>query len=237
MINLFVKKILIFFDFFHKKKIIQHIKKNISKDTLNTILDVGAHEGESIELFLNNFNVNDIYSFEPSPDTYQKLTKNIENLKKKFKNSKIHLEKLAVGNYSKNVELNYLNETSSSTLRDLNTNSNYFKKKEQFFGKLINQKMTVEQINFEEYLEKRKIEKVDLLKIDTEGYELEVIKGLNNSISKVSAILFEHHYDNMIIKNYTFSDINELLNSKGFRRVYKIKMPFRKSFDYIYIKE
>ena len=94
--------------------------------------------------------------------------------------------------------------------------------------------MIVEQINFEEYL---KIKKIDLLKIDTEGYELEVIKGLNNSISSISAILFEHHYDNMIIKNYTFRDINKLLNSKGFRKAYKIKMPFRKSFDYIYIKD
>ena len=41
----------------------------------------------------------------------------------------------------------------------------------------------------------------------------------------------------MIIKNYTFSDIHNLLKNNGFRRVYKIKMPFRKSFDYIYIKE
>ena len=64
-----------------------------------------------------------------------------------------------------------------------------------------------------------------------------MIKGLKDSISKVSVILFEHHYDNMIIKNYTFSDIHNLLKNNGFRRVYKIKMPFRKSFDYIYIKE
>ena len=51
MINLFVKKILIFFDFFHKKKIIKNLKKNISNDSSKVILDVGAHEGESISLF------------------------------------------------------------------------------------------------------------------------------------------------------------------------------------------
>ena len=33
----------------------------------------------------------------------------------------------------------------------------------------------VKQINFKEYLEKNKILKIDLLKIDTEGYELEVL--------------------------------------------------------------
>ena len=237
MINLFVKKILVFFDFFHKKKIINSLKRFSSNGSLNVIIDVGAHKGESIELFLKNFQVNHIYSFEPSIFTFKILSKNSENFKKSFKKSQIHLENFAVGCVNKDIELNYLNETSSSTIRNLNINSNYFKKKEKYFGKLINKKMLVKQINLKEYLEKKKIEKIDLLKIDTEGYELEVIKGLKDSILKVSTILFEHHYDNMIVKNYTFGDIHDLLKFNGFRRAYKIKMPFRKSFDYIYIKE
>ena len=237
MTNFLVKKILVFFDFFHKKKIVNNLKKFSQDGSFKVIFDVGAHEGESIELFLKNFKSDHIYSFEPSESTFKILSKNSENIRKKFINSYIHLENFAVGCLNQNVELNYLNETSSSTLRELNTNSSYFKKKEQYFGKLIKQKTIVKQINFKEYLEKKKIQKIDLLKIDTEGYELEVIKGLKDSISKVSVILFEHHYDNMIIKNYTFSDIHNLLKNNGFRRVYKIKMPFRKSFDYIYIKE
>ena len=76
-----------------------------------------------------------------------------------------------------------------------------------------------------------------MLKIDTEGYELEVLKGLKDQISKVSIILFEHHYDNMIVKNYKFGDIHHVLKNNGFSKVYKIKMPLRKSFDYIYIKK
>ena len=112
----------------------------------------------------------------------------------------------------------------------------YFKKKEKFFGKLINKKYQVTQINFKEYLEKKKINQIDLLKIDNEGYEFEVLKGLKDSINLVSIIIFEHHYDNMIIKDYTFSDIHDLLINNGFQKIYKIKMPFRKSFDYIYKK-
>ena len=89
---------------------------------------------------------------------------------------------------------------------------------------------------FSRLFRKRRLEKIDLLKIDTEGYELEVLKGLKNLISKISIILFEHHYDNMIVKNYKFSDIHNLLRNNGFIRIYKTKMPFRKSFDYIYVK-
>ena len=237
MINFLVKNILIFFVYFHKKKIINNLKKITSDGYLKVILDVGAHEGESIELFLKNFKVDHIFSFEPSEFTYKKLLTNSEKLKKKFINTSIHLENFAVGNIDRNIELNYLNETSSSTLRELNINSKYFKKKENLFGKLINKKIMVKQINLNKYLEKEDLKKIDLLKIDTEGYELEVLKGLKDLIKRVSIILFEHHYDNMIIKNYKFSDINQLLRNNGFKRAYKIKMPFRKTFEYIYIKK
>ena len=236
MINFFVSKILNFFDYFHKNKIIEKIKQIDKKQNFKIIFDIGGHRGESIELFLKNFKVQNIYSFEPSELNFKVLLKTKATLKKKFQDINIFLENCAVGNSNKNVELNYLNETSSSTIRSLNIDSKYFKKKEKFFGKLINKKYQVTQINFKEYLEKKKINQIDLLKIDTEGYEFEVLKGLKDSINIVSIIIFEHHYDNMIIKDYTFSDIHDLLINNGFQKIYKIKMPFRKSFDYIYKK-
>ena len=41
----------------------------------------------------------------------------------------------------------------------------------------------------------------------------------------------------MIKKNYKFSEIHDFLSLNGFKRVFKIKMPLRKSFDYIYKKK
>lgn len=38
----------------------------------------------------------------------------------------------------------------------------------------------------------------------------------------------------MIVKNYTISDINDYLKANNFVKIYKAKMPFRKSFEYIY---
>ena len=49
--------------------------------------------------------------------------------------------------------------------------------------------------------------------------------------------MFEHHYDNMIIKNYKFRDINQLLKQNNFYQIYKYKMPFRKTFEYIYVQK
>jgi len=57
---------------------------------------------------------------------------------------------------------------------------------------------------------------------------------MNSLFKIIDYILFEHHYDNMLIKNYKFADIHRLLQENGFRKIFKTKMPFRKSFDYIY---
>ena len=52
------------------------------------------------------------------------------------------------------------------------------------------------------------------MKIDTEGYEYEVLLGLDEKIICVEIIMFEHHYNNMIKKNYKFSDINNFFEEK-----------------------
>ena len=49
--------------------------------------------------------------------------------------------------------------------------------------------------------------------------------------------MFEHHYDDMLQKNYTFSDIHNLLKDKKFKQIFKVKMPFRKNLNmYILMK-
>jgi hypothetical protein len=61
-----------------------------------------------------------------------------------------------------------------------------------------------------------------------------VLKGAKNILFKTKYILFEHHYDDMIVKNYFFSDIHNFLKENNFQQIYKSKMPFRKTFEYIY---
>ena len=47
-------------------------------------------------------------------------------------------------------------------------------------------------------------------------------------------IYFEHHFHNMLDKNYNLSDVHDYLIKNGFKKVFKIKMTFRKTFEYIY---
>ena len=99
------------------------------------------------------------------------------------------------------------------------------------------QEIEVEQIKLSDYIKKNKIASIDFLKIDTEGYEYEVLVGTEEALSKINIVLFEHHYDDMIKKNYNFSDIHNFLKKNNFDQLYKSKMPFRKTFEYIYINK
>ena len=86
-------------------------------------------------------------------------------------------------------------------------------------------------------MDSHRINEIELLKIDTEGYEFEVVKGLANKLQNIKIIYFEHHYDDMVKKKYTFRDINSFLINNNFKQIFKIKMPFRKTFEYIYINK
>ena len=75
------------------------------------------------------------------------------------------------------------------------------------------------------------------MKIDTEGSEFDVLIGAGEFLQNIRFIIFEHHYHDMLKKNYTFSDINKLLTKNNFKQLKKFKMPFRKTFEYIYENE
>jgi FkbM family methyltransferase len=196
---------------------------------------VGAHKGESILLFQKNFISSIFFSFEPLKDNFFKLKKNTF----KFKQN-IYYFNIALGEKKETRIIKEMAETSSSTLKDIDEGSKYYKRKKFFLG--INEKETmfskknVEVDKAYNIVKEFNVKKIDLLKIDTEGYEFNVIKGFEKEIKKVKVILFEHHYDLMIRKEYSFSDINKYLVMKGFVLKYKFKMPFRKTFEYIYLK-
>ncbi len=73
-----------------------------------------------------------------------------------------------------------------------------------------------------------------MIKIDTEGHEFNVIKGMGNLLKKTNLILFEYHYDNSLIKGYDFNEINKYLVSNNFSFISRNKMLFRKGYEIIY---
>ena len=225
--------VLNFFDHFHQKKVINFLKKNFKSEII--LYDVGSHYGETVKLFLNNFKIKELHCFEASSLNFEIFIKNLKKINIKVNHQ---LNNFGLGSINEDTFINQTKESSSSTINDLNLNSKYLQKKLKVLNlKNIDkfyQKLPVKIITLDKYILEKKQKNIDVLKIDTEGFELNVIKGLQVNHKIIKFIYFEHHYDDMIKKNYTFKDINLVLKKFGFQKVFKSKMIFRKSFEYIY---
>ncbi len=230
----FIKLILNIFDFFTQQKILKALEKKIDRKKIKIFIDIGSHKGEYISSLKSKFSVDKIFAFEPNPNVY-------EVLEKKFNDPKIKSFNLGISEKSGIINLNKNLESSSSSINNLNTNSRYYKRKYFFLNifnlKKVTTKIDINVIRLDEFIKKNNIEKIDLLKIDTEGYEFKVLKSIGDKIRNIYMIHFEHHFDDMIIKNYNLSDIHNYLLKKGFIKYFKVKMAFRKSFEYIYVNE
>jgi len=230
-----IKIIISFFDYFTEKKIFDTIHKLLGNE-INLLIDIGAHKGLYFLELQKKIKINKIIGFEPNPVIYKILEKNISKY-----SDKIKIYKLATGSKNTNTILNVNLESSSSSINSLNHNSKYFKRKFKILNFFGNQKIItptkINIIKLDDFIYENKIKLIDLLKIDTEGFEYNTLLGISKNLNKIKLIHFEHHFDDMIIKNYKFSNIHNLLIENGFIKFFKIKMKFRKSFEYIYINE
>jgi len=228
-----IKFCLSLFDYLTEKKIINQLKRVFLNKKTISVIDIGAHKGEYISSIIKNFNISKAYCFEPNPKVFKILNNKISL------NKKIELLNYGASNNSGNILFNENIESSSSSINELNKNSNYYKKKFFLLNFLglneVTKKIEIKVVTLSDFILENNINKIDLLKIDTEGHEFQVLSGLKDKMHMINLIHFEHHFDDMIIKDYKLTDIHNLLIKKGFKKYFKIKMKFRKSFEYLYI--
>jgi FkbM family methyltransferase len=233
---IFIKKIaILFFDiidkFIHQRRILVNLKKINIK--INIFVDVGAHKGSYTDLIINNFDAKKIFMYEPQKNIFKFI-------KKKYKEKKfIKISNSAVSKSERTQKIFINKHDLTSSLTKLNKKNVYLNFKAKLFGGGINEMITnsyeVKTIKLFDLINRNKITAIDLLKIDTEGHELEVLKGLKSKINKVKIILIEFHNDNIYI-DYNSKKIHQYLVKNHFYLQSKIKFPFTEWEDRIYLK-
>ena len=233
MIQFIFENILVAFDNFSQYKNLKFLKKLHGK-SFDIVLDIGCHRSETVKLINKAFNVKMIYAF----DADKKLIEH--NKKLNFPN--VSFIPKGVGEIDGKKKMFKYKFTPINSFVELNRKSKYTMKRQRILNfiygiKKQNQIVYADLIKLDTFIRLKKIKSIDLVKIDTEGYEFNVLKGFSKEIKKVKIILLEHHYDSMLKKNYKFSNVHNFLTKKGFKKVYKNKMLFRHIFEYIYINQ
>ena len=189
------------------------IYKKFFEDNI-TIFDVGANKGQSIERFKKIFPNATIHAFEPIIKEFNFLEKNYEG------NKNIIINNVALGEKTYKKKLNLSKRTGVSSFNNFNLDHEWIKVRSNQYNTNVEGFLEGEQltnlVTLDEYCLKNNINKIDILKIDTQGYEDQVLAGSVDSIEKdiIKAIELEIIFDDTYDKYLTFSDLEKYLLPK-----------------------
>lgn len=148
------------------------------------IFDIGANTGEYSKLLLKHTEAT-IYAFEPNPFSFKDLQQLPERVKK---------IQLALADTKGIAQLNFQSEQDEKASLDSRVRS----------GQTVDVGVTT----IDSFVKENQITEVDFIKIDTEGFEREVLLGLGEVRPKF--IQFEFN-DHNIIRSVTLADLATLL--------------------------
>lgn len=179
----------------YEKDSFAFFKTNINQG--DVILDIGAHIGLYSVILANlTGESGKVYCFEPTPSTFKVLNKTIEL--NKLKN--VMPINCAISNTSEKIRLNLTTENGEGS------NSNSIVNFGTFQNSIEIDAYSIDDFRFAHQL------KIDVLKIDVEGIELNALKGARQTflIDRPKGVLALHP-ENILQFGHTLEEIWEIL--------------------------
>jgi FkbM family methyltransferase len=147
------------------------------------VFDVGANRGQTIERFRGTFAHPVIHAFEPGRDTFADLKRRMHDI------PDLHLNNVALGARAESRTFFDTDPPDMSSLLEQSVDA---------WGE-IRGTYPVEVTTIDDYCAAHAIERIDILKSDTQGFDLDVIKGARRMIDRRAIYL--------IFMEITFSDM------------------------------
>lgn len=190
-----------------------------TKPKINFI-QIGANDGSLLDpLYQFNIDNKDKVSgfvIEPLPDLFEKLTQNYESIPTIIPvNIAIHNFKDKMKMYR--VDPNKISKSNIFASGIASFDPEFYKK-----SKLgINQDDIIEQTvvckSFNDFIQDNSIDTIDLLQIDTEGYDAEIIYSIDFDVVKPRIIRFEHGIRDGVMTHDDFIKLCNYLNNYGYQ--------------------
>ena len=189
----------------------EHIKRSIavlkSKAQFNNliILDIGGSNGHTAKMYGEAFPLNSVFVFEPITETFDILYHNIRN------NKNIVAVNKAVGNTSGKEIINVAKRISSSSLLGLKAD-----KSSKLFAENL-QAVKTEEITICKIDDEISIDKtIGIMKIDVQGFEVEVLKGAKLTLERTIIVLLEVNNHNGYTGSPKYYEIDSMMRESGF---------------------
>lgn len=189
-----------------------------SGTSASIIVDIGANEGFYLLKIKENNPACKIIAVEPSPYSFSILEKNIQanNLENVILINKMAGQEATMATFECVKEIGAISGKGLRLIERPWLNDDYIEQKQ------------IEMIPLEQILYDNRIEKVDILKIDVEGMELDVLQGGQGCLDRIDRIVVERH--NKKLRN----EIVIFLSRHGFNLVYEEDSCFEHYYGDLY---
>lgn len=179
------------------------IAHKIKYPSLDVLFDVGANIGQTRKYFRFHLPDARIYSFEPVQATFQQLKTSAAG------DTNCVIEHMALGDEAGEKAIRLFDEdmTVLNSLRDEVMNNH------------ANAREEIIRIDtLDHYCKTNSISKIDLLKIDTEGFEINVLKGAEQMLQsgRISFVYCETGFQNTNKRNTYFPELTEFLATQDY---------------------
>lgn len=184
-------------------EMVNNLKRSIPH--LKTIIDAGANSGQFSKAASYFFPEAKLDSFEPLPDMYPIIEKKFRN------NPNITTHNVALGNENGTIKFNKNKYGHISSIMEISEENIHYPK----------QQNDLDQINvgikrLDDIFPPQTIQRPALLKLDVQGYEMEVLKGGDETMKQIDYIVIEANMEQLYKGQASFTEMNKFLNGNGF---------------------
>ena len=173
------------------------------------ILDIGANVGDVAVAALNSYKESNIICFEPVQKTYDALKDRLDPF-----GDRVQLHKVALSNTTGVGEINITTFHGANSIAPQASFHKECNPHVQEMGK-----ESIELVRLDDYCARFPCDRIDVMKIDVEGHELDVLKGgLQFISSRVDFIIIEVSLmRDQSWENQAIFEIFAILKTAGFR--------------------
>lgn len=171
-----------------------------------TVLDVGANVGQFAVAAAKLFPEVRVHSFEPVPECFEKLRKNVSGL------GKVTVYPYALGEGEGEVPFHVNTHSHSSSALPLAQGH-----RDAFPEAREAREIMVKVLTLDQVFANAEIRPPVLLKLDVQGYETQVLRGGTQTLERVDYVVLEASFKPMYEGELLFTEVVRFMEERGFR--------------------
>nr|WP_246437564.1 FkbM family methyltransferase [Prosthecobacter vanneervenii] len=200
----------------YRKDRISHVELELDLPLLLTkknplLIDVGANAGQTISMFKRVFDQPVIHAFEPNKTLVEtRLAKDYGH------NKNIVLNAAGLGAEPGVLKLNHFEKDQMCSFLPLDNGQ-----LNPYAGEAVVSSSEVPVWTLDQYAHKHSLGEIDLLKIDTQGYDLQVLLGAEGLLAagRVNFIMLEINFIPLYVGQPEFFELDSFLSKRGYALV------------------